>query len=160
MAPPRDASIEHGDHDSDGQMLVFKRDQHRLFAHNGYVYCMLLVRGLMECRLDEEILLTGSGDGSVKLWELGQSHDIAPTEIASLQNGNESVLSIAVDGSFLYCGLTGGAINIWNLDSRQIIKSITGPAGDIWTIDIIKGVMITGDSQGIVKVLSVCSLGK
>ncbi|KAI1907391.1 hypothetical protein LOZ39_005216 [Ophidiomyces ophidiicola] len=135
----------------DGQTLTFKRDQHRLFAHNGYVYCMALVRGLLECKPGREVLLTGSGDGSVKVWELGLGADIAPTEILSLQNGNESVLSIAIDGPFLYCGLSGGAINVWNLDSRQIIKTITDHAGDIWAIDIKKGVIISGDADGVVK---------
>lgn len=115
---------------------------------------MLLVRGLLESRSGEEILFTGSGDGSVKLWELGQGTNVAPTEIVSLQNGNESVLSIAVDGPFLYCGLTGGAINVWNLDSHQIIKTITSHTADIWAIDIIKGTIISGDSDGAVKVSS------
>ncbi|QVM07293.1 hypothetical protein D8B26_001995 [Coccidioides posadasii str. Silveira] len=135
----------------DGQTLTFKRDQHKLFAHNGYVYCMLLVRGILECQSGGEVLFTGSGDGSVKLWELNQGTNVAPTEIASLQNGSESVLSIAVDGPFLYCGLTGGAINIWNLDSRQIIKTITSHTGDLWAIDIIKGIIVSGDGDGIVK---------
>ncbi|EEP76265.1 conserved hypothetical protein [Uncinocarpus reesii 1704] len=151
IAPPARKDVQPQDALYDGQTLTFKKDQHRLFAHHGYVYCMLLVRGLLECQSGGEILFTGSGDGSVKLWELNQGSNVAPTEIASLQNGSESVLSIAVDGPFLYCGLTGGAINIWNLDSRQIIKTITNHTGDLWAIDIIKGIIISGDSDGIVK---------
>lgn len=107
----------------------------------------------MECRYDGEVLMTGSGDGAVKLWELGADRGAAMTEIAALQNGSEAVLSIAVDGSFLYCGLTGGAINIWNLDSHQIIKTITSHTGGIWAMDIIGGITISGDSSGVVKVL-------
>ncbi|PGG99564.1 hypothetical protein AJ80_09331 [Polytolypa hystricis UAMH7299] len=134
-----------------GQTLAFKRDHHKLFAHHGYIYCMLLARGLDEVSNKEEILLTGSGDGSVKLWELGDGEDGAPVEIIELKNGNDAVLSIAVDGPFLYCGLSGGAVNIWNLDTRQIIRRLTSHTSDLWAIDVIGGIVITGDSTGHIK---------
>ena len=130
-------------------------EQHKLFAHHGYVYCMLLVRGLLESTPGAEVLLTGSGDGSVKIWHLGESRGQVPTEIMRLSNSAGSVLSIDVDGPFLYCGLSGGAVNIWNLDSRQIIKKITCLSEDVWAIDVINGSIICGDSSGIVKVCAV-----
>lgn len=115
---------------------------------------MLLVRGLMECSPGEELLLTGSGDSSVKMWRLGKEPDSPPVQFADLQNDSDSVLSIAVEGSFLYCGLEGGAMNIWNLDSHQIVKKIKKHTGDLWAIDMINGIAISGDSHGIVKVSS------
>ncbi|KAG2417628.1 hypothetical protein HFD88_008847 [Aspergillus terreus] len=134
-----------------GQVLTFKRDHHKLFAHHGYIYTMLLVRGLVESAPSEEVLLTGAGDGVVKLWRLAQDpHNAVPSQIAKLQNG-DPVLSLAVDGSFLYCGLAGGALNIWNLDSHQLVKRITRHTGDLWAVDIINGVAVCGDSNGIVK---------
>ncbi|KAL5339464.1 hypothetical protein BJX70DRAFT_408034 [Aspergillus crustosus] len=134
-----------------GQELTFKRDHHKLFAHHGYVYTMLLVRGLLESSPQDEVLLTGSGDGVVKLWRLEQDKaDIAPTQIGKLQNA-DPVLSVAVDGSFLYCGLSGGALNIWNLDSHQLVKRITAHTGDLWAVNIIHGMAVCGDSNGIVK---------
>ncbi|KAJ9260172.1 hypothetical protein C8Q69DRAFT_203331 [Paecilomyces variotii] len=139
-------SVSHG-----GKVLTFRRDQHKRFSHHGYVYSMLLVRGLVESAPSEEVLLTGSGDGSVKLWHLGQGSDGAPVQFAKLQNGSDAVLSIAVEGSFLYCGLAGGILNIWNLDSHQLVKRIAKQSGDLWAVDIIKGITISGDSNGIVK---------
>ncbi|KAK2818390.1 hypothetical protein FQN49_007948, partial [Arthroderma sp. PD_2] len=141
---------QNGDEHHHGQKLCFRKDQHKLFAHNGYVYCMRLVRGLIESG-GREVLLTGSGDGSVKIWELGQDPGVAPKEMFTLQNRDESVLSISIDGTVLYCGLSGGAINIWNLESRQIIKTISSHTGDVWAIDIVKGFILSGDSDGIVK---------
>lgn len=110
-----------------------------------------LVRGLIESAPTEEVLLSGAGDGVVKLWRLGQDANTTPTQMAKLQNG-DPVLSIAVDGSFLYCGLAGGALNIWNLDSHQLVKRITRHTGDLWAVDIIRGIAVCGDSNGIVKV--------
>lgn len=113
---------------------------------------MLLVRGLIEQAPTEEVLLTGAGDGVVKLWRLDQAKDNAvPSQIAKLQNG-DPVLSIAVEGSFLYCGLAGGALNIWNLDSHQLVKRISMHTGDLWAVDIIHGVAVCGDSNGVIKV--------
>lgn len=112
---------------------------------------MLLVKGLIESAPSEEALLTGSGDGVVKLWRLGQTPGAAPTQIAKLQNG-DPVLSIAVEGSLLYCGLAGGALNIWNLDSQQLVKRISRHTGDLWAVHVIQGVAICGDATGVVKV--------
>lgn len=135
-----------------GQVLTFKRDHHKLFAHHGYIYTMLLVRGLVESASTEEVLVTGAGDGVVKLWRLAQDKlNAVPSQITKLQNGSP-VLSLAVDGSFLYCGLAGGALNIWNLDSHQLVKCITRHTGDLWAVDIINGVAVCGDSNGVVKV--------
>ncbi|KAJ5619821.1 WD repeat protein [Penicillium lagena] len=147
--PPRSSdgthSVSHG-----GRVLTFKRDHHQLFSHHGYVYSMLLVKGLIESAPSEEALLTGAGDGVVKLWRLGREPGVAPTQVAKFQNG-DSVLSIAVEGPLLYCGLVGGALNIWNLDSNQLVKRITRHTGDLWAVDIIQGVAICGDSSGTVK---------
>ncbi|KAJ5136693.1 Peptidase M20 [Penicillium atrosanguineum] len=133
-----------------GRTLTFKRDHHKLFAHHGYVYSMLLVKGLIESAPSEEALLTGAGDGVVKVWRLGEKPGAVPTQIAKLQN-RDSVLSIAVEGSLLYCGLAGGALNIWNLDSHQLVKRIARHTGDLWSVEVIGGVAICGDSTGTVK---------
>ncbi|KAJ5902635.1 WD repeat protein [Penicillium taxi] len=133
-----------------GRVLTFKRDHHKLFAHHGYIYSMLLVKGLIESAPSEEALLTGGGDGVVKLWRLGQEPGAAPNQISKLQNG-DPVLSIAVEGSLLYCGLAGGALNIWNLDSQQLVKRIVRHTGDLWAVNVIQGVAICGDSTGTVK---------
>ncbi|KAL4953290.1 hypothetical protein BDW69DRAFT_184610 [Aspergillus filifer] len=134
-----------------GEVLTFKRDHHNLFAHHGYVYTMSLARGLLESSPNDEVLLTGAGDGVVKLWRLEQGKpDVAPALIAKLQN-TYPVLSIAVDGSFLYCGLSGGALNVWNLDSHQLVKRIAAHSGDLWAVDIIHGMAVCGDSNGVVK---------
>jgi WD40 repeat protein len=117
---------------------------------------MILVRGLVESTPSEEVLLTGSGDGSVKLWRLGKGSNGAPVQWAKLDNGSDAVLSLAVDGPLLYCGLAGGALNIWNLDSHQMVKQITEHQGDLWSIDIIKRIAISGDSHGVFEAYLTC----
>lgn len=135
-----------------GKTLTFNRDQHRLFSHHGYIYCMIIVQGLVESAPSEEVLLTGSGDGSVKLWRLTDENNGAPIPWFELENGDDAVLSLAIEGSLLYCGLAGGALNIWNLDSRQLVKQITEHQGDLWALGIMDGIAIAGDAEGVIKV--------
>jgi di- and tripeptidase len=135
-----------------GLTLTFKRDQHRLFSHYGYIYAMALVRGLIESTASEEVLLTGSGDGTVKIWRLSPQANGAPLQLAKLNNGSDAVLSIDIEGPLLYCGLENGSLNIWNLESSQLVKQMASHSGELWTIDIFKGFTLTGDSTGVVKV--------
>lgn len=113
---------------------------------------MIIVQGLVESATSEEVLLTGSGDGSVKLWRLTHENNEAPIPWFELENGDDAVLSLAIEGSLLYCGLAGGALNIWNLDSRQLVKQITEHQGDLWALDIMDGIAIAGDAEGVIKV--------
>lgn len=113
---------------------------------------MILVRGLIESAPSEEVLLTGSGDGTVKVWRLTNGSNCTLTPWFELDNGDDAVLSLAIDGSLLFCGLGGGALNIWNLDSQQLVKQITEHQGDLWALDVINGVAIAGDAEGVIKV--------
>lgn len=113
---------------------------------------MALVRGLVESAPSEEVLLTGSGDGSVKLWRLHLEKNASPSLWFELDNGEDAVLSIAIEGSLLHCGLAGGTLNIWNLDSQQLVKQITEPRGDLWALGVLGGAAIAGDAEGVVKV--------
>ncbi|KAF5016619.1 hypothetical protein F66182_11646, partial [Fusarium sp. NRRL 66182] len=149
--PRSEDSDAHSLTDHSGKILTFNRDQHRLFSHHGYIYCMIIVQGLVESAPSEEVLLTGSGDGSVKLWRLTNENSGAPIPWVELENGDDAVLSLAIEGSLLYCGLAGGALNIWNLDSRQLVKQITEHQGDLWALDIMDGVAIAGDAEGVIK---------
>lgn len=116
---------------------------------------MIIVQGLVESAPSEEVLLTGSGDGSVKLWRLTHGNNGAPIPWFELENGDDAVLSLAIEGSLLYCGLAGGALNIWNLDSRQLVKQITEHQGDLWALDIMDGIAIAGDAKGVIKVRTI-----
>jgi di- and tripeptidase len=135
-----------------GLTLTFKRDQHRLFSHYGYIYAMALVRGLIESAPLEEVLLTGAGDGTVKIWRLSAKANGTPVQLAKLDNGSDAVLSIDIEGPLLYCGLENGSLNIWNLESSQLVKQMASHSGELWTTDVVKGFAFTGDSEGVVKV--------
>ncbi|CRK27255.1 hypothetical protein BN1708_018278, partial [Verticillium longisporum] len=117
-----------------------------MFAHYGYVYCMLLVKGpTMLVDADEEVLISGGGDGTIKVWKIGTG-DGSDTEDpddgeAGLEeimvlgtDEGESVMSLAIDGSFLYAGKLQGIIELWDLDTKSKLRVIKSHRGDVMSL--------------------------
>ncbi len=135
-----------------GQVLEIDKDDIVQFAHYGYVYCMLLARGISRCDADSEILISGGGDGTIKLWSLQKIAGRAIQEVCTLENGDGSVLAMAIDGTFLYSGRLEGDINVWDLDTRQLIRSVKAHSADVLTLAATKSLIFSGGSNGYAKV--------
>lgn len=114
---------------------------------------MLLSRGLDADNLDAETLISGGGDGIVKLWSLASGEDAALTEDTSLETGDGSVLSIALDGSVLYTGRLEGDVNVWDLDTRQLIRTVKAHNADVLALSVGYSLLFSGGSNGIAKVM-------
>jgi len=132
------------------------------FAHYGYVYCMLMAKGLThKVDAEEDVLISGSGDGTVKLWRLGAKGDSddddgSPGGIQELMtlgtDDAESVWSIAIDRSFLYCGKQGGIIELWDLDTAQRLRVIKSHETDVMALQLRWGALWSAAANGFVSV--------
>lgn len=143
----------------------------RHFAHNGYVYCMLMAQGpTVEVDADDDVLISGGGDGTIKLWSLtgssrnGRGHadddDGGIEEIMTLgADDAESVLSIALDGSFLYAGKLDGIVELWDLDTTQRLRVIKAPGGDVMSLQMGWGCLWAGSTNGWASVSGIIYLG-
>ncbi|KAI9672954.1 MAG: hypothetical protein M1817_003118 [Caeruleum heppii] len=138
----------------EGQVLEIDRKHIVQYAHFGYVYCMLLAREFGRDGHTEESLISGGGDGTVKLWKLDLDESGTLIENGTLENGDNSVLSIAKDGSFLYAGLSEGEINVWDLETRQLVRSVKAHPADILTLAVGGDCIFSGASNGMVKKLN------
>ncbi|KAF3908248.1 Beta-TrCP [Arthrobotrys entomopaga] len=119
------------------------------YAHFGYVYCMLLSSFTKD---GEEILVSGGGDGSIKLWEIdAATSSISAEKSKSLSSGDCGVLCMATRDQFLYCGLTDGEISIWDLDSQTLIRSIKGHQDDVLTMTVRDKCIWSGSASGYVR---------
>jgi di- and tripeptidase len=153
QTPPRPASSgEMNARALGGQTLEIDKEHIVQYAHYGYVYCMLLARGLGGNEPDEEVLISGGGDGTVKLWNLDHKPGGGISEIAELENGDSSVLTIALDGTLLYTGTSEGDVNVWDLDTRQMIRSVKAHTRDVLTLSIGGGLIFSAGESGYAKV--------
>ena len=131
-----------------------------MYAHYGFVYCMLMARGVTQfADADEDILISGGGDGTIKAWKLGGQEigaDGIETGLAEIMTLGEddavSVLSLAVDGSFLYSGKLGGIFELWDLDTKQKLRSIKAHDDDIWTLQMGWGYLWSAGANGTASV--------
>ena len=136
------------------------------FAHFGYIYCMLMAKGpTVLVDDDEEVLISGGGDGTIKLWRLSDSDkDSGPdsnreseegglTEIMVLGTDDaESVMSLAIDGSFLYAGKLDGLVELWDLDTKQKLRVIKAHQGDVMSLQMGWGYLWSAASVGTASV--------
>ncbi|KAH7347142.1 WD repeat-containing protein [Plectosphaerella cucumerina] len=132
----------------------------QMFAHYGYIYCMLMAKGpTMLVEPDEEVLISGGGDGTIKLWKLSHrdsddeetSDDPEPglQELMVLGSDDaESVMSLAIDGSFLYAGKLSGVIELWDLDTRSRLRVIKSHKGDVMTLQMGWGFLWSASGTG------------
>ncbi|KAI6911250.1 glutathione degradosome [Hortaea werneckii] len=141
-------------HAKGGELLEIGKENVRHFAHYGYVYCMLLIRDGVPESAGNEVLITGGGDGVIKLWKLSRAQEGAPEELFALDDGREeghSIHSIALDGTFLYSSRSGGEIDVWDLETRQLIRNLKAHRDDVLTLTVGGGFMFSAAVTGYVR---------
>lgn len=140
-------------HAKGGVEVVIGRDDITHFAHFGYVYCMLLAKDLPEAQ-GRETLVTAGGDGVVKLWRLNPQRAGAPEENFTLDDGRDeghSILSIALEGTFLFSGRSGGEVDVWDLETKQLVRNIKAHRDDVLTISVGGGYLFSAAITGYVR---------
>lgn len=139
---------------NDGEVLEIDKAHMVQYAHFGYVYCMLMVRGVSRSvDSEEDMLISGGGDGTIKLWKLSRDQNQGIKEVTCLgEDDAESVLSMAVDGSFLYSSKLEGVIELWDLDTKQKLRVIRAHKGDVMTLQMGWGYLWSAGSTGIARV--------
>lgn len=135
-----------------GRVLTIPNKNYLPYAHKSYIYSMLLVKGLFNHDRDEEVLITGGGDGTIKLWSIDALSSFGLTQTTKFKNPNSNVLSLCSRASFLYAGLSGGTAHIYNLASSQLVHKLQVGHGDVSQILMSRFSILCGTSQGWVKV--------
>ncbi|KAI1814262.1 WD domain-containing protein [Poronia punctata] len=140
----------------------------KMFAHFGYVYCMLIANGISgSTSPEDDVLVSGGGDGTIKAWKLGgkeigpDGYETGIEEIMVLgEDDANSVMSMAVDGSFLYSGKLDGVIELWDLDTKQKLRVIKAHTGDVMSIQMGWGYLWSAARSGTVSKHSTAHYGK
>ncbi|PNS14190.1 hypothetical protein CAC42_6703 [Sphaceloma murrayae] len=137
-----------------GQGLEIPENNIHHFAHYGYVYCMLLEQDTFSGSSNGEVLITGGGDGVINLWRLGQHEEGHPEKLFSLHDDREegqSILSLAMDGTFLYSGRSLGEVNVWDLETKQLVRSLKSHRGDVMSVCVGGGFLFSASVTGFVR---------
>ncbi|KAI5866075.1 glutathione degradosome [Durotheca rogersii] len=137
-------------------VLETDKRANKMFAHYGYIYCMLMAKSATASTgPEEDVLISGGGDGTIKVWKLGgrdigqDGYENGIVEIMVLgEDDAMSVMSLAVDGSFLYSGKLDGIIELWDLDTKQKLRAIKAHKGDVMTLQMGWGYLWSASRTG------------
>ncbi|RMD43424.1 hypothetical protein DV735_g1788, partial [Chaetothyriales sp. CBS 134920] len=124
---------------------------YKQYAHKSYIYSMILAKGLFQHDDEEEVVITGGGDGTIKLWRIDALDSGDLQSIFQFKNKGASVLCLTCSGSFLYAGLADGTANIYNLASYQLIQRLNVGLGEVSQVLVQPGNILCGTSQGWIK---------
>ncbi|CAG8475440.1 4994_t:CDS:10 [Funneliformis caledonium] len=112
-------------------------------SHNGYVYSLILGKNK-----DGRILISGSGDGDVKVWSITKDS----MELLRVLKGTDAgILTFAMHDELLFCGAQGGDIKIYDLETYQHIRSLMAHDDDILALTIGDNNLFSGSADGIIK---------
>ena len=143
---------------SAGQKVMLQSDDYKAYAHTGYIYSMLLAKGLFRHDEEEEVLITAGGGGNVKLWKIDSLADTGLVQLCQFKNKGYSALSLAYSGSFLYVGLSEGTAHVYDLASCQLVQRLNLGTADVTQIQLSQNMICCGTSDGWIKVCSLTSL--
>lgn len=124
--------------------------------HTGFIYCMILAKGpTVLVGAEEEVLITGGGEGCIKMWQIQKDKKYddmeewaawEKREIMCLGDEDaQSIFTLAIDGSFLYSGKKRGVIELWDLDTKQKLRVIKDHRG----VNFRNGDLINGDIMSL-----------
>jgi di- and tripeptidase len=93
----------------------------------------------------KSMLILGGGDGDVKIWSLDCKH------VKTLSSSDDGVLTMVHIESLLYTGHISGTINLWDLDTMQMIRSVKAHQADVLSLSGIGGFAFSGSAKGYLK---------
>ncbi|KAI8643152.1 hypothetical protein BD408DRAFT_415352 [Parasitella parasitica] len=118
-------------------------------AHDGYIYCLLHAKDIPN--VEGEVLISGSGDGNVKIWTIDKSGiKLLHTLKGNLDKGI-LCLALSEDG-YLFCGVQGGDVQIWDLETHQMIRSVMAHTKDVLAISIRGSGFVSASADGSIKI--------
>ena len=137
------------------RLLQVPKSQTHQFAHYGYIQAMLLTTALSTDLVDGEALVTGGGDGIICIWSLDRSTRGRPRLVTRLDDGREdaeSVLAVVIGGQFLFSGRVNGEINIWDLETRQLLRVLKSFEEDVLSLSVDSRSLFSVSDNGYIKV--------
>ncbi|KZT56318.1 glutathione degradosome [Calocera cornea HHB12733] len=132
-------------HEEDWRIVQLPKGNIVPSAHYGYIYCMALVG----CSDGGSMLLTGSGDEDVKIWECTPTGLVLRTTLSGSGGG---VLSLAIREDTVYAGCQSGFIRVWDLETGAVIRTIIAQESeDVLALTLLGSDLYAASANGQIQ---------
>ncbi|BGP03427.1 hypothetical protein JCM10021v2_007160 [Rhodotorula toruloides] len=126
--------------------LQFQAECITPFAHFGYVYCLLVGKSN-----DRSVLMSGSGDESVKLWRPTTSDLLPIATLSSTGEDCDAVLALATKDNTLFAGHQGGVVRVWDLDTLTCVRVLRPHEHDVLALSVLSSSLYASCANGWIK---------
>jgi F-box/WD-40 domain protein MET30 len=103
--------------------------------------------GVMCLQFDDEVLITGSYDATVKVWDIKTGH-----EIRTLTGHTQGIRCLQFDGNKLITGSLDNTIKVWDWRKGQLIKTLRGHTEGVIGIHMAEKLLASGSSDNTIMV--------
>ena len=81
----------------------------------------------------------------MKIWSLDMKH------VQTLSASDDGILTMTHIDSLLYTGCISGKVNLWDLDTLQLIRCVKAHRTDVLSLSGIGGFAFSGSADGYLK---------
>lgn len=102
--------------------------------------------GVMCLQFDDNVLITGSYDATIKVWDLDTCE-----EIRTLQGHASGIRCLQFDDTKLFSGSIDRTIKVWNWRTGECLSTYTGHTGGIVGLHFDSGLLASGSVDTTIK---------
>lgn len=128
------------------KMRQFPSSGADLVEHNGGIYCL---------QFNESILVTGSRDRYLKIWDIRTG-----SLIRTLKGHLGSVLCLQFDGRFLISGSSDAALIVWDIHTAERIRTLRGHEESVLNVKFKDDVLVSCSKDRTVRIWHLSDDGK
>lgn len=103
--------------------------------------------GVMCLQFDEKILMTGSYDTTIKIWDIESGE-----EIRTLKGHEAGIRCLQFDDTKLISGSTDRSLKIWNWRTGECISTYTGHSGGVISLHFDSRILVSGSIDRTIKI--------
>lgn len=106
---------------------------------------------------NEELLISGSDDGTVKIWDLRkiayEMTSSAAVPLKVLEFHDAKFLSVAAGGGYVFGGTQSGQTQVWSATTFEHVTSLRGHQWDVWQLSYAgNGLLASGSYDHTIKI--------
>ena len=103
--------------------------------------------GVMCLQFDDQVLITGSYDATIKVWDIKTGQ-----EIRTLTGHTQGIRCLQFEDSKLITGSLDNTIKIWNWRTGQLVKSMNGHSDGVIGLHMADKLLASGSSDNTIMV--------